>query len=346
MEEPDHGGGARGPDLHRPARADVRHRSRGGRSAERRGHVQRGRLHAHAPPSGGAARPADHPPGAPARQCQPPGARPDRRSAGRPAQRGAPGAQCRLLTPRPVSRPRCPPRTGRSCAARPARPRRRPRRRRCGRGRSAISEARTPGAMVEALPQTNDGRLLLQQVPDLVGAVEHRLLDVAAARRRARGRTRSPPGPAAAARSRASRRRRAGRSPGCGSRRTAASAATGTPWSRSAARSCRNPRNGRHPGARPDHDHRHVRVLRRPEGDARLADEGEHGAVLRELREVARADAGERAVAGARRCPQHPDGDAGSRGADQRRRARSSSSAAAAVAAGRGRPRTAPGSST
>ncbi len=66
----------------------------------------------------------------------------------------------------------------------------------------------------------------------------------------------------------------------------------------------------REPGARPDHDHRRVRVLRRPERDARGADEGEDGAVLRQRRQVARAGPGERAAAGSGRPAQHADGDA------------------------------------
>ena len=66
----------------------------------------------------------------------------------------------------------------------------------------------------------------------------------------------------------------------------------------------------REPGPRPDHDHRRVRVLRRVERDAGRADEDEDGAVLRQVREVSRADPGERAGAGAGRPAQHADGDA------------------------------------
>ena len=73
------------------------------------------------------------------------------------------------------------------------------------------------------------------------------------------------------------------------------------------------------PGAGPDHDHRDVRVLRRPERDRRLADEHERRAQLRQGSEVAGADPGEGPHARSRRCAQHPGRDRAGAGVDQRR---------------------------
>ena len=205
-----------------------------------------------------------------------------------------------------------------------------------------VRALRTPGAIVEALPQTKTAALLPEQVPHLVGAVEHRVLHVAAGGVGGRGRTRSPPGRGRAPRSRAARRRRAGRPRGCGSRRTAATAPTGTPWSRSAARSCRKPRNGASPVPAPTMI---IGVCGFSGGrNAMLgrADEGEDGAVLRQRRQVARADAGERAGRRSGPAPRStPDGDAARVRARPAARRRWSSSGAAAAAACRGTPRTA-----
>ena len=67
---------------------------------------------------------------------------------------------------------------------------------------------------------------------------------------------------------------------------------------------------GSQAGAGADHDHRDVGGLRWPELDGRLADEDEHRAVLRQLRQVAGGDPGEAPGAGAGRPADHAGGDA------------------------------------